>query len=83
MFVTSYSHKTVKNVSLKINESTFIFKEKIKKKKILSNNLLWFTLVKQISWRETKKFTHLRIKHSSFLCKLMRILPKRLTLDGD
>ena len=27
--------------SLKINESRFIFKEKVKKKKILSNNLLW------------------------------------------
>ena len=54
MTVTLYSHKTVKNESLKINESRFIFKEKVKKKKILSNNLLWFTLVKHISWRETK-----------------------------
>ena len=35
MSMTLYSHKTVQN------ESTFIFKEKVKKKKILSNNLLW------------------------------------------
>ena len=41
MSVTLYSHKTVQNECLKINESTFIFKEKVKKKKILSNNLLW------------------------------------------
>ena len=41
MYVTLYSHKIVQNESLKINESSFIFKEKVKKKKILSNNLLW------------------------------------------
>ena len=41
MSVTLYSHKTIQNESLKINESTFIYKEKVKKKKILSNILLW------------------------------------------
>ena len=41
MSVTLYSQKTIQNESLKINESTFIFKEKVKKKKILSNILLW------------------------------------------
>ena len=41
MFVTLYSHKTIQNESLKINESTFIFKEKVKKKKIIPNNLVW------------------------------------------
>ena len=65
MSMTLYSHKTVQNESLKINESTFIFKEKVK---IEENTFKQFTLVKQISWRETKKFTHSRIKHSSLLC---------------
>ena len=41
MSMTLYYHKTVQNESLKLNESTFIFKEKVIKKKILSNNLLW------------------------------------------
>ena len=36
MSMTLYYHKTVQNESLKLNESTFIFKEKVKKKKILS-----------------------------------------------
>ena len=45
MSVTLYSHKTVQNESLKINETTFIFKEKVKKKKILSNNLLWSNIL--------------------------------------
>ena len=78
MYMTLYSHKIVQNEPLKTNESTFIFKEKVKKEE---NTFKQFTLVKQISWRETKKFTHSRIKHFSFLCKLKKILPERLTLD--
>ena len=67
------------NLDYSICMSVTLYSHKIVQKE--ENTFKQFTLVKQISWRETKKFTHSRIKHSSLLCKLMRILPERLTLD--
>ena len=56
MSMTLYSHKIVQNESLKIDESTFIFKEKVKKKKILSNNLLWSNRL--VGWKLKGLHTH-------------------------